>query len=80
VGSVLASVVRGAPYVAGKWWEYPQIAPQEFGVAFFLMCQAAVKWRDEEYLRAALHAPGVNAATARAWLVLNDPSQPNVIG
>ncbi|MCI0477433.1 MAG: alginate lyase family protein [Anaerolineales bacterium] len=59
-----------APYVAGKRWEYPQIAPQEFGVAFFLMCQAAVKWRDEKYLRAALHAPGANAATARAWLVL----------
>ena len=45
-------------YVAGKPWEYQQITPLEFGVAFFLMCQAAVKFRDEKYYRAALNAPG----------------------
>ena len=63
------------PYVEGKPWEYPQITPQEFGVAFFLMCQASVKLRDEKYYRAALKAPGVNVVTNRAWLVLNYPPQ-----
>jgi hypothetical protein len=70
--------LRGAtdflvPYVEGKPWEYQQITPQEFSVAFFLMCQAATKFRDEKYLHAALQAPGVNAATQRARLVLNYP-------
>jgi hypothetical protein len=63
------------PYVEGKRWEYPQIAPQEFGVAFFLMCQAAVKWRDEKYCRAARKAPGVNPTMHRAHLILNYPFQ-----
>ena len=59
------------PYVEGKPWGYPQITPQEFGVAFFLLCQAADKLRYEKYFRAALKAPGVNAATQRAYLILN---------
>jgi len=60
-----------APYVEGKEWEHPQIAPQEFDVAFGLMCQAAVKYREPSYYRAAERARGVNAQTHRARLVLN---------
>ena len=59
------------PYVEGKPWEYQQITPQEFGVTFFLLCQASVKLRDEKYYRAALKAPGVKAPANRAHLVLN---------
>jgi hypothetical protein len=58
------------PYVAGKPWEYPQIAPQEFGVLFFLLCQASVKYRDPDYYRAALQSPGVARASHRAHLLL----------
>ena len=59
------------PYVEGKPWEYQQITSQEFGVTFFLLCQASVKLRDEKYYRAALRVPGLNAVTRRAYLILN---------
>jgi alginate lyase len=60
-----------APYVEGKRWEHPQIASQEFGVAFGLLCQAAVKYRDTKYFNAARHARGVNIESHRAHLILN---------
>ena len=56
------------PYVEGKTWEHKQIAPQEFSVIFFLLCQASCKFGDEKYYRAALRAPGVDYATHRANL------------
>jgi hypothetical protein len=58
------------PYVAGKPWDYQQIAPQEFGVIFFLLCQASVKYRDGKYYQAALQASGVARASHRAHLLL----------
>jgi hypothetical protein len=58
------------PYVAGKPWDYQQISPQEFGVIFFLLCQASVKYRDSKYYHAALDAPGVDCVSHRAHLLL----------
>jgi hypothetical protein len=59
------------PYVEGKTWEHHQIKPQEFGVIFFLLCQASLTFGDGKYYRAALRARGVDGATHRANLLLN---------
>jgi hypothetical protein len=59
------------PYVEGKTWEHPQIAKQEFGVIFYLLCQGSFKFGDEKYYRAALESPHVDIANNRAYLLLN---------
>lgn len=61
------------PYVQGKLWNYAQILPQEFGLAFAVLCQAAVKYDCPAYYHAALAAPGVDPATDRVRLLLGMP-------
>jgi hypothetical protein len=59
------------PYVEGKTWEYPQIAPQDFNIFFDVLCQASVKYRDARYYQVACKSPQVDTASHRVRLRLN---------